>query len=372
MVRLFACISLLFFLIPVTYIHDPEPPKNLSQYISLIPLPLNAEDESQTRVGQLDFLGGWQLESENDYFGGFSAMTMQADNRIILLSDFGILAGFNLQDNKYARRPFIALLPSGPAAPKGQRKLNWDAESLITDEESGKYWVAFEHGRAIWRYGRSFARAESKAKVKAMQNWPQNGGPEAMLRLQDGRILIFSEDHPFGAKDAHPGTYEALIFLGDPAVSGTPYTKFGYRPPKGFKLTDATLLPDGRALMLHRRFAPLEGVSAIISTANVADFGSGKIVESTPLATLAPPLTVDNMEAIAAEEKQGRTIIWIASDDNYNPVQENILMKFALVSDAIQASETPPNGQEADTDTLPKKDQAKPGFSILGKKIDAP
>jgi len=30
------------------------------------------------------------------------------------------------------------------------------------------------------------------------------------------------------------------------------------------------------------------------------------------------------------EQKDGRAILWIASDDNFNPLQQTILLKFAL------------------------------------------
>jgi hypothetical protein len=36
------------------------------------------------------------------------------------------------------------------------------------------------------------------------------------------------------------------------------------------------------------------------------------------------------MEALAVERDGARTIIWIASDDNFNPMQRTLLMKFAL------------------------------------------
>ena len=42
------------------------------------------------------------------------------------------------------------------------------------------------------------------------------------------------------------------------------------------------------------------------------------------------PINVDNMEALSVTREQGRTIVWIASDDNYNPLQRTLLMKFAL------------------------------------------
>ena len=42
-------------------------------------------------------------------------------------------------------------------------------------------------------------------------------------------------------------------------------------------------------------------------------------------------LPVDNMEALSVTREGDRTIVWIASDDNFNPLlQRTLLMKFAL------------------------------------------
>jgi hypothetical protein len=44
----------------------------------------------------------------------------------------------------------------------------------------------------------------------------------------------------------------------------------------------------------------------------------------------APPLTVDNMEALAIEQDHGRTILWIASDDNFFFLERTLLMRFEV------------------------------------------
>ena len=49
------------------------------------------------------------------------------------------------------------------------------------------------------------------------------------------------------------------------------------------------------------------------------------------IARLAPPLTVDNMEALAIRREGGRTFIYLASDDNFSPLQRTLLMKFELM-----------------------------------------
>ena len=369
MIRILASLSLFFFLVPVTYFHGPAPAKNDSQYIQLESISFDSDDQARTKAGSLEFLKGWKLTSENADFGGISSMLALPDNRFFMLSDAGVLIGFTLDEKKgLAERPFIAPLPDGPPVENEFAKKNWDAESLAHDPETGQYWVGYEHSHSIWRYGPSFARNEAAHKVKAMQRWPKNGGAEAMLRLpgkeDDGdRFLVFSESAAY-----QKGSYQALIFDGDPAERNVKPKLFGYRPPKGYEITDATLLPDGRALLLHRRFTPLEGVSAIISIGDLSEVAAGKVWTSQRIASLKPPIKVDNMEALAVTVEGDDTIIWVASDDNFNPIQETILMKFRMLPGSQKRKKIKPDMPEAllsKTVAAKTKAEASPGFSSI-------
>lgn len=329
--RILACLSLIFFLVPVTYVRGPAPRANDSQFINLERVRFDSSSPARTRTGRLDFLGGWKLTSENSSFGGVSAMLLLPDDRFFMLSDAGVLIGFTLNEDKNrAERPFIAPLPDGPPKENPHARLNWDAESLLYDPETRRFRVGFERQHGVWRYGPAFSRKESMWRPPAMANWPTNGGAEAMLKLPDGRYLVFSESAEY-----EKGGSEALIFDGDPSEPGTASQLFGYQPPKGYRLTDASLLPDGTALLLHRRFTPLQGVSAILSIGDPSKIAVGKVWTSRRIAILKPPMKVDNMEALAISEEmhdgKPATIIWIASDDNFQAIQETILLKFRLL-----------------------------------------
>jgi hypothetical protein len=354
MIRLFACLSLFFFLVPVTYVRGPVPPVNISQYIELEPVVLDSQDPTRTVAGRLAFLGGWKVTSDNPAFGGISSMLALPDKRFLMLSDNGTLVGFTLDETRnLAIRPFIAPLPDGPEKPNEFARQNWDSESLLHNPETGQFWVGYEHQHSIWRYGPSFARKEAAHYLKAMKKWPENGGAEAMLRLPDGRFLVFSESAPYAK-----GGYQALIFDDDPADPTSEPVLFGHQPPKGYKLTDAALIDDKSVLMLHRRFTPLDGVSAIVSIAQLADFKPGKVASSIPIATLKPPLKVDNMEALAVTKEGDEVIVWLASDDNFSAFQESLFFKFRLLK-----------GKKAVTKSNRKRQNEKagasPGFSTL-------
>ena len=95
----------------------------------------------------------------------------------------------------------------------------------------------------------------------------------------------------------------------------------------------------------------------------MTELKTGKMLQSKPVATLKPPLRVDNMEALAVTREGQDTIIWMASDDNFNSFQETLLMKFRLLKGKSKRDKkpkktmTPVEGKEKAGD--------KPGFSSL-------
>ena len=147
-----------------------------------------------------------------------------------------------------------------------------------------------------------------------------------MVRLTDGRFLIFSE-----GRDNDDPYSPVLLFAGDPAVAGTPVTVLRYRRPVGYRVTDADLLADGRLILLQRRATLLEGFSARIAVADLPALRPGATIAGREIAALGAPLTVDNMEALSVAREGGRTIVRIASDDNFMPIQRTLLLEFALV-----------------------------------------
>lgn len=286
------------------------------------PVALDPDDPALRRLGALLFLEGWWLRSRDVRFGGLSALHVEG-GAVVALSDAGNLFRFPLPGPGARALPLrIEPLLQGPGS--GRRKADRDSEAMAIAGDHA--WIAFEGANAVWRYSRQSGRAEAAARPAAMRRWPAMRGAEAMLRLQDGRFLLLAE-----GPVAPDGTTPALLFAGDPAEEGAPAEALRYRPPEGFRATDAAVLPDGRILVLNRRFFWSEGVSAALMSIDPRALRPGAVLEGREIARLAGDLTVDNMEALSVVREGGRTILWIASDDNLNPLfQRTLLMKFAL------------------------------------------
>ena len=294
---------------------EPPPPVTLVRFA---PVALSEDVPGLKRLGRLAFLGGWALTSNDARLGGISALHVEA-GEALALSDAGWRLRFPLPAGRSPVRAEIAMVDEGPGPPGD--KVNRDIESLVL--AGGEAWLGYEQANAVWRYDRRRFERRSSARPPAMRQWSDNAGPEAMVRLADGRFLVFAE--------GNGGDSEAILFAGDPAVTGTPALRLRYRPPEGYRITDAALLPDGRLLLLNRKVALFEGFTARLAVAALPRLADRAVITGQEVAAFEGAVTRDNFEALSVTRESGRTILWIASDDNYSPLQRTLLMKFALV-----------------------------------------
>jgi hypothetical protein len=293
-----------------------DPPPAVS-WVRFTPVVLEEEAPAVKRIGRLVFLGGWALTSNDPRFGGISALHVEA-GEALALSDAGWRIRLPLPAGGKTARAEIAMVDEGPG-PEGDKE-NRDIESLVV--AGGEAWLGYELANAVWRYDRGRFAARASAAPAAMSEWGDNRGAEAMARLADGRFLVFSE--------GRGGDSEVLLFAGDPAVPGTPALRLHYRPPEGYRITDAALLPDGRLALLNRRVGLFAGFTARLTIARLPALREGALIVGEAAAAFEGEVTRDNFEALSATREGRRTILWIASDDNYNPLQRTLLMKFAL------------------------------------------
>ena len=308
--------------------------RNASQEIVLKPMMLDLANPGPRRIGDLIFLKAWELGSDNRDFGGLSALSALPDGRFVGVTDAGMLIGFGLPDKDRVNRPFIASLPD--AFGHGKSYKDRDSEGIAYDPDTGQFWVSYEANHAIRRFAPSFARSSGMRTLVGRYSWSDNKGPEALIRLRHGRFIVIAEN-------LENGLHEGFLFSGDPVEPETAMSRFAYRPPHGYRVTDGTTLPDGRLLLLNRRIAFPGGFSAKLTIVKADDFRSGAKVSGDVIGTLAAPLLVDNMEGITVTKETGHTIIWLISDNNFNVWQRTLLMKFRLSERSQKKKPEAPN-----------------------------
>lgn len=316
-----ALAALLFCLLPSSAGY----PQASDVAIVATPIPIDPDDPAHRDIGRLRYLGGWKLTSRQRNFGGYSSLRVDGD-RFVALADTGDYMRFRMAEPGIITDSRFGTLPAFPTS-TGTRA-DRDSESM-TEGPQGDIWVGFEARNAILRYSADFAKPIASGFPPAMKAWSVNSGAEAMVRLDDGRFAIFCE----GTAVA-PFVHAALLFPGDPTDASNVPIQFGYRPPRDYAPTDARQLPDGRIIVLHRRFGVLSGFAAALSIIDPRAISEGATVDGEMIAEIKPPLNVDNMEGMSITRENGKVIVWIISDDNQIALERTLLLKFELLEPA--------------------------------------
>jgi len=270
--------------------------------------------------GTLRFVRGWHLVSPNSHFGGFSALARMGTGRYQLVGDNGywVRMDFGGGDRLHAVR--IGRIPTPEGRPR--RKTMVDTEAMTFDPATGESRVALEGVNEVWRFDAALRRVESR---NHLPDWPGNRGPEAMAHIAGGRTVIFSED----ASD-DPRGRQALLFADDPAAPGTKPLRFFYDAEGKGNVSDAAPLPDGRILLVHRKLGFDPFFTTILAIVDPADIAKDAVVRSVPIGRVPGPLA-DNFEGAAVALEDGRTRLWLVSDNNFNSWQRSLLLEFDLV-----------------------------------------
>lgn len=286
------------------------------------PVGLDPSDPPRKQVGALTFKGGWQLTSDTRSFGGLSALDVDG-NRVTALGDGGTVVRFRLGRFGNASDATIARIPEGCGHVR--RKTDNDTESLAHDPTRHHWWVGFEWRNVVCRINHDFSLGEAVFQPKAIALWPKKSGTESMTILNDGRFLLIAEDAGDGG-DVRP----LVLFDRDPTDPAAVAAVLGYRPPTGYKPTDVAQLPDGRILVLNRRFSLWTLFTSKLVLLDPISAQPNGIFQGRVIATLESPTITENFEGLSITQENGRSIIWIISDDNFMRWQRTLLLKFAL------------------------------------------
>ncbi len=294
--------------------------------VDAAPVLLDGENSERVAVGRLRYRGGLRLESESPNFGGFSGMTISADGtRILAVTDTGRwlrarLIYVNSQLAGIADTRMGTIRGINRRILKGRKA---DSEGL-TQTLQGELVVVFERHHRLRKYpagDAEFRGAKALAVPPGAKQLRDNGGMEAIATLQDGRMLIFSESF-----EVQPGQIRAWI--GD----GENWQDLTYAADGGFQPTGADTLPNGDVIVLERRFSFASGPGARLRRIPAESIQPGARLSGHEIATLEPPLQIDNFEGVAARRgDQGETLIYLISDDNFQFIQRNLLLMFELV-----------------------------------------
>jgi hypothetical protein len=209
-----------------------------------------------------------------------------------------------------------------------------DAESLTGHWEPGaetpqKVFVSFEVTHRIWSYPfglDGFAALPTAVPIPSgLLQAKANSGLESieLLSAPGDPLLILTE-----GEVETGGNIPAWILT---ETRSKPLFLANKEP---FSATDLGTLANGDLLVLERRFSPLGGVGMRLRKIDQSLLQENTIMDGPELIHLGSPYTVDNMEGLSIRTgANGETLLYIVSDDNFNPLQRTLLMMFELKSE---------------------------------------
>ncbi len=301
--------------------------------IRVIQRKLNPEAPRQERIDSLAWRGGLELTSPSRSFGGLSGIYVAPGGEdIVLLTDEGNwLAGTLVYDDRGWLAGFedakLGRLKDERGDPISRRANRQDAEALVRRAD-GSWAVAFEQLHRIHTYA-SGPLPDGTAEIMDVPgDLPRgsNQAMEAMTELPDGRLIALRE----GAVSLSGPN---AVYRGYIRQDGA-WQPFDYVRPKPTQPTDMAMGPDGLVYVSERHWSPVGGLTIRIARFDPALLAPGAAIKATTLATMRPPLTIDNFEGIFLRESpDGALLVYVVSDDNFSAIQRTLLVMFEVLSE---------------------------------------
>ncbi len=301
---------------------------------------------NKTRFGQLKYLGGIEYWSDNDALGGISGIRLlPGGNRFLSVSDKGKWFSGTIKRDRTGKITGISNAKIAPLLDKKGKvitsKKKGDAEGIEIFND--RVLVSFERKSRIYNYKLDLEHLASKPKsfrplIKKIK-LPNNNGLEAITLLERQSFSAQSSQEVGSAKLS--GTKIAVFSEHSLDKNGNirgfisakkKWQEFAVKASDDFKITDATLLPDGDILILERKFSLPTGPLIRIRRLSVADIKPGALVDGETIFYADSRFQIDNLEGISAWiDGQCRTVLTIVSDDNFSFLQRNLMLEFELL-----------------------------------------
>ncbi len=296
-----------------------------ARLVDLIPFEFDRRSPERKQFGALTLMAAFQLDSKDKRFGGLSGLTIGGDGKLYAISDRGYWLSARVVSNGDSALADLVDWQISPMLTPAKTPVSGslaDAEALARAQD-GSLLVAFEGSHRIWRYDappRTFTSTPKPIPVPAaLARAPSNGGLEGLTPLPDGRLLALTEE--FANPD---GSFKGWL------LDGSRFAELAYLPAKGFRVTDCAALKNGDLLVLERRYVPLGVLSARLTIVDGKTVKPGAKLSGRELLRIEYPLVVENFEGLAVQETAKGTMIYLVSDDNYNPFQQTLLLQFLL------------------------------------------
>jgi hypothetical protein len=287
---------------------------------------------TETRFGNLEFLGGLEFTSSEELLGSLSSFRLRPDGaQFVSVLDTGHWLTGRIERDGEGRLSGLAdlsistMLDTNGNVPLYKGAI--DAEGLAL--RSGQAIVSFERDHRVEIYpDPGFENAKPTGGLNILippHELRGNGGLETVAVAPSesplqGAVLTIAE-----RSVDHAGNLFAAILEGP--LKG----QFKVKRDDPWDVTDGAFLPGGDLLLLERRFSFLGGVGMRIRRIKAGDIRPGAVIDGPVQIEADMGYQIDNMEGIdVVAGADGRSHIILVSDDNHSILQRNLMLEFRL------------------------------------------
>jgi hypothetical protein len=276
-----------------------------------------AVDARRSAIGRgVRITDTWSIDIRLPRFGGISGIAIDGRD-LLLLSDAGLLWRV---PRPGVPGPVRQIPLPTPCRPGSAETEGADTEALAFAPDGGALRIGIEDANVICA-----PELDAAVAIPAMASWPRNRGIEALATLP-GRGMIAIGGLPLDAAGARP----MLWFAGDPARRETTVARMRYMPPPGYQPTDAAFLPDGRLLVLNRRYRAIGGYGSVIVAIPPFAPVDDAMLSGDIVARIEGGRHAANFEGIAVELGADGVVLWLISDNNFFPGRRTRLLRLEI------------------------------------------
>ena len=312
---------------PAAHAFEPQPIELRSTPLSRF---CHASDES--RFGEMEFVGGFDLRAEDSDFGQLSSFRfLQPGGDFIGVADHGYwFFGTVLRDD--------AGVPTGFANFRMQAMVGSDGEIIADKEHKDAEGLDIHEGIATVSFERVARVSEYAIDLDGMGPPLRDLDfviPRNELRYNQGLETVLRA-HPNGI---HEG---ARIVIAERSIdrNGDIFAAFLEGPEKGifkvkrsdgFDITDGALLDNGDILLLERRFSVALGIAMRLRRIQGETVRRGGLADGPVVMEADLTCNIDNMEGMDVWRRQdGALVVSLLSDNNQSFLQRTLYLEFVL------------------------------------------
>ncbi|MBI3676114.1 MAG: esterase-like activity of phytase family protein [Proteobacteria bacterium] len=302
--------------------------------LSSLSVALSPANLKERHVGRLIYRGGIQITSDDQRFGGLSGLIVSADGKRMLAqsdeahwfrANLVYDAGGNLIAVEHGE--LADMLNLSGSAMSGKEGDAEGIAALSPRGPDGKVAISFERNHRVWTYDLSDgldARPSVFPTPPDIKTLPFNSGLESLTPMPQGPLLTVAE-----TADPTTNDHRAWLLGGRDAVDFQTLSVKDHAP---YEISDGAFGPDGNLYLLERHyFGPLQGVVIAVREIDGKDVKPGAVLDGREIASFTMRENIDNMEGIALRrDAQGKTLVYIVSDDNYSSIERTLLLMFEL------------------------------------------